>query len=149
MGLGVLYRHPCNLCILSLCQSGKQLRVQSLPSKFLVIGAGHGHCSNTCGQHKYFKYHNIKAFVDFRIGIRPTINYVLYLLKIIICISGYIYIYIYTYSKIDIIIHLCIYNIYVHIYIYIYMYNCSHSIFKTGSTLLVIQVESHSPSHVL
>ena len=30
--------HPCNLCILSLYESGKQLWVQSQPSNVLVIG---------------------------------------------------------------------------------------------------------------
>ena len=51
----VLHRHPCNLCILSLYESGKQYWVQSLPSKCSVIRAGHGPSSNICCQHDYFK----------------------------------------------------------------------------------------------
>ena len=36
----------CNLCIVSLYESGKQCWVQSLPPKCSVIGAGHGPSSN-------------------------------------------------------------------------------------------------------
>ena len=44
--LEVPHRHPCNLCIVSLYESGKQCWVQSLPPKCSVIGAGHGPSSN-------------------------------------------------------------------------------------------------------
>ena len=42
----VPHRHPCNLCIVSLYESGKQCWVQSLPPKCSVIGAGHAPSSN-------------------------------------------------------------------------------------------------------
>ena len=42
--------------VLSLRESGKQLWVQSLPSKFSGIGVRHGPSSNIlCSQHNYFE----------------------------------------------------------------------------------------------
>ena len=55
VGLGSVSQAPRNICIVSLCESGEQLWVQSLSSKLSLIRAGHGPSSNICSQHNYFK----------------------------------------------------------------------------------------------
>ena len=74
---------------ISPCESGKQLLVQSLASKFSGIGVSHmSPLQIYVAKHNYF--HNIKAFVYFRIS--TIYMYILKLYIIYIHKNTYMYI---------------------------------------------------------